>query len=141
VFIHGQHDSLLFTPMGYWYLVEILGFVLIPCVLFVRAVRNGNPSLCRIAAVLTLVGIVMNRLNIAVIAFKWNAPVRYFPTWMEIEVTLAVIFAEILVFRWIVNRMPVLSNPPAWASEKSSRGPAESHTTPLHEQEPLVKEA
>jgi hypothetical protein len=27
---------------------------------------------------------------------------------MEIEVTLAVISAEIWVFRWVVNRMPVL---------------------------------
>ena len=30
------------------------------------------------------------------------------PTWMEVVVTLAVIFAEIWVFRWIVRRMPVL---------------------------------
>ena len=36
---------------------------------------------------------------------------------MEIVVTLAVIFAEIWVFRWIVNRMPVLSDSPAWARE------------------------
>jgi hypothetical protein len=29
---------------------------------------------------------------------------------MEIEVTLAVISAEIWVFRWVVNRMPVLGS-------------------------------
>ena len=80
------------------------------------------------------------RLNIAVIAFKWDAPVRYFPTWMEIEVTLAVIFAEILVFRWIVNRMPVLSEPPSWASDKGSQRSTERYTAALHEQEPLAKE-
>jgi hypothetical protein len=27
---------------------------------------------------------------------------------MEIAVTLAVVFSEIWVFRWIINRMPVL---------------------------------
>jgi Ni/Fe-hydrogenase subunit HybB-like protein len=119
VFIHGHHLDYLASPMGYWYLLEIVGFVLVPCILFIQAVRRENTSLVRAAAVITLIGIVLNRLNVSVIAFKWDAPVRYFPTWMEIEITLAVIFSEIWAFRWIVNRMPVLSEPPSWASEKS----------------------
>ena len=57
---------------------------------------------------MALIGIVLNRLNLTVIGFKWYAPVRYVPTWMEIVVTLGVISAELWVFRWIVNRMPVL---------------------------------
>ena len=36
------------------------------------------------------------------------AGVRYLPSWMEIVVTLGVISAELWVFRWVVNRMPVL---------------------------------
>ena len=42
------------------------------------------------------------------IGFKWYAAVRYVPSWMEIVVTLGVISAELWVFRWVVNRMPVL---------------------------------
>ncbi|MFC1627634.1 NrfD/PsrC family molybdoenzyme membrane anchor subunit [Gemmatimonadota bacterium] len=117
VFIHGHHAQHLFTPMGYWYLVEIIGFVLIPCALFTIAVRRRLFSMIRVASVLTLVGIILNRLNISVIAFKWDAAVRYVPSWMEIVVTLAVILAEIQVFRWVINRMPVLSDPPSWVSE------------------------
>jgi hypothetical protein len=83
--------------------------------------------------VFTLLGIVLNRLNVSVIAFKWYEPVRYFPTWMEIEVTLAVIFAEIWVFRWIINRMPVLSDPPGWASEPVSEAPASDYRDALKE--------
>lgn len=115
VFIHGQHGALLFSTMGYWYLLEVGGFVLVPCVLFTKAVRSRSLSLVRTAAILTLVGVVLNRLNISIIAFKWDALVRYVPTWMEIEVTVAIILAEIWAFRWIVNRMPVLKDPPAWA--------------------------
>jgi Ni/Fe-hydrogenase subunit HybB-like protein len=123
VFLHGRHAALLPTPMGSWYLVEVLGFTLVPCILFTLAVRRRSESLSRIAAVLTLVGIVLNRLNISIIAFKWYEPVRYFPSWMEIEVTFAVIFAEIWVFRWIVNRMPVLSEPPEWVTGKAVESP------------------
>jgi Ni/Fe-hydrogenase subunit HybB-like protein len=89
VVVREQHGTLILSPMGSWYLVEVIGFVLIPCVLFTQAVRQQSPALVRIAAVLTLVGIVLNRLNVSVITFRWDAAVRYVPTWMEIEVTLA----------------------------------------------------
>jgi Ni/Fe-hydrogenase subunit HybB-like protein len=117
VFAHDQNWSYILTPMGAWYLLEVVGFVLVPCILFARAVTTRNLLLTRIAAIMTLLGIILNRLNISIIAFKWYEPVRYYPTWMEIAVTLAIIFAEIWVFRWIVNRMPVLKKPPAWAVE------------------------
>jgi Ni/Fe-hydrogenase subunit HybB-like protein len=65
-----------------------------------------------------MIGIILNRLNISIIAFNWNAPVQYIPSWMEIWVTVAVIVVQILVFRWIINRMPILSEPPAWAREQ-----------------------
>ncbi|MFC1500449.1 NrfD/PsrC family molybdoenzyme membrane anchor subunit [Candidatus Zixiibacteriota bacterium] len=137
VFIHGNHAEHLFTPMGYWYLVEIIGFVALPCALFTIAVRRRLFSMIRIASVLTLLGIILNRLNISVIAFKWNAAVRYVPSWMEIVVTLAVIAAEIQVFRWVINRMPVLSDPPAWVSESDT---ARQESLPAV-QEPLTTEA
>ena len=53
-------------------------------------------------------GVILNRLNVSVIAFNWRSPVHYVPTVAEIVVTLMVIFIEIWVFRWVVNRMPVL---------------------------------
>ena len=117
VFIHDQHWNLLNTPMGYWYLLEMLGFVLFPMVLFIYSFRNHNITLIRVAAILTMLGIILNRLNVTVIGFKWDAPVRYVPTWMELVVTLTVIFTEIWIFRWVINRMPVLRDSPAWAKE------------------------
>jgi Ni/Fe-hydrogenase subunit HybB-like protein len=141
VLVHGNHFSLLATPMGNWYLLEVLGFVLIPCILFTMAVKNNKASLVRIAAVMTLVGIVLNRLNVSVIAFKWDAAIRYIPSWMEIEVTLAVICAEIWAFRWVVNRMPVLSAPPAWARKQKDK--VQPATFKIHhfDREHVAKEA
>jgi Ni/Fe-hydrogenase subunit HybB-like protein len=113
VFIHEQHWAYLATPMGWWYLVEVLGFVALPCLLFAYAVRGLNTTVIRLAAILTIVGIILNRLNVTMIAFKWDAPVHYYPSWMEVEITLAIIFIEIWAFRWIVNRMGVLRALPA----------------------------
>lgn len=116
VLIHGQHWELLNTKMGLWYLVEVVGFVLIPFILFVFSVRNSNIFTVKVASILTMIGIMLNRLNISVIAFKWDMPNHYVPTWMEIEVTFCIIFIEIWVFRWIVNRMPVLRQDPKYSN-------------------------
>lgn len=115
VFIHNKNWSLLFTPMGYWYMVEMLGFVLFPMLLFFYSYRHNNINLVRVAAIITMLGIILNRLNVTVIGFRWDAAIRYIPSWMELVVTLAVIFTEIWIFRWVINRMPVLRDGPAWA--------------------------
>lgn len=117
IFIHGSHWALLNTPMGYWYLVEIIGLVVIPCIMFFQGTRYRNLLLIRTAAILTMIGIIINRLNISIIAYKWWIPLseRYIPSWMEIVITLAIIFTEVWVFRWVVTRMPVFRKPPEWA--------------------------
>jgi len=117
VFIHGKHWDLLNTPMGYWYLLEMIGFVLVPMLLFFYSYRTNNIFMIRLAAILTMLGIILNRLNVSVIGFKWDAATHYYPSWMEIVVTLAVIFTEIWIFRWVINRMPVLRESPEWAKE------------------------
>ncbi len=121
VFVHGKHWDLLNTPMGYWYLVEMIGFVLIPMVLFFYSYRRKSISLIKVAALLTMIGVILNRLNVTVIGFRWDAAIRYIPTWMELVVTLAVIFTEIWVFRWVINRMPVLRESPSWVNETENK--------------------
>lgn len=108
VFIHEHHWELMGDFWGYWYLLEVVGLTLVPCFMFAHGVRHRSIGTIRIAAVLALLGIVLNRLNISVIAFNWFLPDRYYPSWQELVVTLAVVFTEIWVFRWVVTRMPVL---------------------------------
>lgn len=118
VFIHGKRWDLLSTPMGYWFLLEIIGFVLIPMLLFFYSYRKRNIFMIRLAAILTMLGVILNRLNVTVIGFRWDAAVHYVPSWMEIVVTLTVIFTEIWIFRWVINRMPVLRESPSWVKEE-----------------------
>jgi len=108
VFVHERRAAYLATGWGAWYLLELVGFVAVPAALYGAGYVRRNLALVQAAAVATLVGIVLNRLNVTVIAFRWDAAVRYVPTWMEITVTLGVISAELWVFRWVVSRMPVL---------------------------------
>ena len=119
VLIHGQNWSYINSPMGYWYLVEMVGFVFIPMVLFIRSFQTRNILLTRIAAIMAIVGIILNRLNVSIIAFRWDAAVRYVPSWMEIVISISIILIQIWIFRWIINRMPVFRESPSWAKENN----------------------
>jgi len=119
VFVHEHGWLYINSPMGYWYLVEVIGLVLIPAVVFSFGVRARNLFAIKAAALAAMIGIIINRFNYVFIAYKWYLPwgQRYFPSWMEIVMTMAIVFAEIWAFRWVVNRMPVLRSSPHVAHE------------------------
>ena len=110
----GDNWHYLSTPYGVWFLVEILGFVALPCLLFAVGSRNKDVGLIKFTAMLTIIGIVLNRLNISIIAFNWHLPLdeRYIPSWMEIALSVYMVTCLILVFRFIVTRMPVFDEHP-----------------------------
>jgi Ni/Fe-hydrogenase subunit HybB-like protein len=103
---HAWHH--LATGWGAWFGVEMLGFVLVPCLLFAHGARTRNVRMVRVAAVLGVLGIVLNRLNVSVIALNWQSSNRYVPSWMEVVISLTLVTIGLLLFRWIVNRMPIL---------------------------------
>lgn len=115
VFVHQKNWQYLNSGMGQWFLFEIIGFVIVPMLLFFTSYRYRNTGMIKIAALITLLGIMLNRMNISIISFRWDAADRYVPSWQEFIVTLTIIFIEIWVLRWIVRRMPVLSKSPEWA--------------------------
>ena len=118
VFIHGKHWDLHQYPNG---ILVSTGDVRVragsddPVLL---QLPQDNILLIKVAAILTMLGVILNRLNVTVIGFQWDMPIRYVPSWMEIVVTLTVLFTEIWIFRWVINRMPVLRESPAWVKEK-----------------------
>ena len=117
VFVHGKHWQYLNSRMGAWYLLEMIGFVLVPMILYFISYRTRNITLVKISSVLAMLGVIINRLNVTVIAFKWDAPTHYVPSWQEIVVTLTVLSIEIWIFRWLVRRLPVLRESPSWVPE------------------------
>jgi len=110
----GNNWNLLATNYGLWFLVEILGFVALPCLVFAIGVREHNVTLIRWTALWTVVGIVLNRLNIVWLCFNWQLPweQRYSPNWMEIGISVFVITIGITIYRIVVTRMPVFYTHP-----------------------------
>ena len=93
------------------------------------AVREKNLKLVRVASVLTVLGIVLNRFNVSLVAFNWQlAPAdRYFPSWMEIAISLYIVTLGFLIFRFISTHMPIFyehpqfkEHEPGWSCTNTS---------------------
>jgi len=110
----GNHWHLLSTGYGMWFLLELFGFVALPSFTYAVGVREKNLKLIRYTAVWTVLGIVLNRLNISLIAFNWHLPAseRYVPHWMEIGISVFIVTVGIIAFRFIVTRMPIFYEHP-----------------------------
>ena len=115
--IDGHAWGYLLTGYGAWFLVEIVGFVLLPSILFAYGARSRKVRWVRVAGAMGVIGVALNRLNCSVIAYNWNKPtaLRYVPSFTEIWVSLTLVTVGVLLFRWIVNRMPILREDPRFA--------------------------
>ncbi len=104
----------LATGYGYWFQVEMLVFVLLPGLLYGIAAREKNMALAKWTSLLAVLGIVVNRFNVSMVAFNWQLPSadRYFPSFGEIAVTMFIVTLLILTFRWISRRMPIFHEHP-----------------------------
>jgi Ni/Fe-hydrogenase subunit HybB-like protein len=78
--------------------------------------REKNLTFIRVAAVWAVLGIVLNRLNVSLIAFNWHLPAdeRYFPSIPEIGTTVFIVTLGVVVYRFIATRMPILHEHPEY---------------------------
>jgi len=99
LFIHEKQWVYLNDGFGLWYLLEVVGLVLVPSLMFASGYKHRSVRLIKVAAVMALIGIVLNRLNISIICFNYYSEARYFPTWQEFIVSMTVIFVQFWIFR------------------------------------------
>lgn len=109
---HGDNWNLLTTSWGRWYLLEVLGFVLFPMLLFIIAERRRHLSLVRLSAIFAILGVILNRFNVSLLAFNWRLPDREIFSMKELLIIVAIVTLEIILYRWIICRLPVLRTPP-----------------------------
>ncbi len=100
----------LTTGYGMWFMVEMVGFVLLPCFLYAIGTRERNLTFIRIASALGVFGIVINRFNVSMIAFNWHLPEadRYFPSVSEVLLSVFIVTCIVTAYRFIAHKMPVL---------------------------------
>ncbi len=114
---HDDNWELLATSYGSWFLAEITVFLLVPGLITTWGLKRNSVGIIRFGAFYAVLGIIVNRINVSMVAFNWNLPNHLhdiIPPWQEVAIVLAIVTIHILVFRWILNRMPVLREEPGF---------------------------
>lgn len=104
----------LLSGYGVWWMVEMLCFVLLPALIYAKGARERNVGMCRLGAVNAVLGIVMNRFNVSMIAYNYqlSSAERYFPSVWEVCISIFVVTLIVTAYRFIVYHMPVLYEHP-----------------------------
>ena len=101
--------SQVFQPTyeGRMFLAEMLLGVIAPVImLFLPRVRNNQFGLFA-AALMVVLGFVMNRINVAITGMDRSSGVHYFPSWTELAVTGSIVAAGFLLFGLAVKYLDV----------------------------------
>ena len=104
------------------FLLEIALALVLPVVLLaIKKVRESAGGLY-LASVITLLGFVTNRLNVAVTGMEASSGVRYVPKWTEIAITGAMVAAGFAIFGLAAKYLPIF--PEEHAEPKAATAPA-----------------
>ncbi len=104
---HDNEWAYLATGWGYWWLLEIVGFVIAPLIVLSYGIHNRLVGIIRIGAFWTVAGILLNRLNTALITFNWKL-YQEIPHKYEIIISITIFALYITTYRFILNRLPIL---------------------------------
>ena len=107
--VHLNLWSMLFAPRFetamYW--AEMTVGVLAPIGLLSMTRVRENKRGIFICSLLVVAGFMLNRLNISLTALENYSGVQYFPSWMEISITLSIVAAGFAIFRLAAQYLPV----------------------------------
>ena len=95
------------TWESYLFIAEILISTLIPIMIFAIPRLREKNSYQWIGSFMVVFGMVFNRVNVGGITMLGATGDSYFPSWMEITVTLGVISVAALVFLFVIEHFHV----------------------------------
>jgi c(7)-type cytochrome triheme protein len=128
------------TYEGRLFLAEIfLGLVAPAALLAFPAIRKSRRGLFS-AALLTVLGVVMNRLNVAITGMERSSGVSYLPSLTEVSITLMVVGIGFAIFTLAAKYLPIFQHAtPEPVSEPDSEPEwiAPAPPTPARARRPL----
>jgi Ni/Fe-hydrogenase subunit HybB-like protein len=89
-----------------WWLEITIG-VILPLILFLSPEIIKTKSGLLWASALVIIGLVWNRINVAIVGViveKWET---YYPYWIELFITIGVVAIGLIVFKWAVENLPI----------------------------------
>ena len=117
------------TPESVMFWGEMGLGVFLPMLIFAIPAMRRRPQALFLGAVLTVLGFIVNRLNVSITGLQGASGAHYFPSAMELAVTAAFVAAGFAIFAWSVKHLNVFGE--HGQDEPSGPAPAPLQRIPL----------
>lgn len=108
------------------YLLELVGCVLIPVIIcFATGLKSRFWQI--VFCLLTIIGVVLSRVNVVFTGMHQALGPGYTPSWMEWWITIGLLALFILVYQFIIENFNVITN---WEKKETDPNVAKTHVSP-----------
>ncbi len=104
--------GLLVVPRSetwFWWAEMSIGLFAPMLLLAQRRIRENRTGLFT-SAILVILGVVLNRMNVSITGLEAYAGKPYFPSWVEISVTLSIVAFGFVAFALAARHLPVFTH-------------------------------
>ncbi len=108
-------------------LLEVVLGLMLPIGLLLNPRARQSAGGLYLAAVLTVLGFVTNRLNVSITGMETAAGLRYIPKWTELAVTASIVVLGFIIFGLAAKHLPIFAN---GAETRAAALPHESGQAP-----------
>ncbi|MGD8453989.1 MAG: Ni/Fe-hydrogenase cytochrome b subunit [Phycisphaerae bacterium] len=119
--------KLMLALDGSWqaglFLVELLVSAVIPATLLAwRRIRSSIPGLAT-CSTMTVLGVIGYRFDTCIVAFARPENMPYFPTWIELAVSVGIVSGAALVFIFFNENLRIIAHHPAGEGDRTPVAP------------------
>jgi Ni/Fe-hydrogenase subunit HybB-like protein len=104
---HAGEYMFMARPETFYFWLEIALFVIAPLVMFNMDRIRSTPIGLYWASAVTVAGFITHRVNVSITALERSTGTHYVPKWSELAVTIMLVSAAVIVFRWAVLHLKI----------------------------------
>ena len=124
---HDNEWAYLATGWGQWFMFELAVGVILPMGLLGYGIRFNRVGIVRLGAFTAVGGIVLNRINTALITFNWHL-YQEIPHILEATIAVTIFALYVATYRFILYRLPILY---PWKAEPAHALEAATESDPV----------
>lgn len=100
-------EAFTMSTQAIMFWAEILIGIVLPLALLMSSEVSRSSSGLFWSALCVIVGVVLNRLNVAIIGLRVESWQTYFPSWMEFAISIGIVSAGLIVFSVAARQLPI----------------------------------
>lgn len=113
IIVRGEFGHVFaFDAASWFFLAEIVIGGLVPMFLLFRRDIRESPLALMGTQALVVLGMIFNRMNVAVTAFQLGTGADYIPSWMEFVLSIGMVVIGMILFGFCVRNLPVFDEGP-----------------------------